>query len=235
MKTKILKALLTVCLSIWSLGGWANSLHFLSMEDGLSGISVNKILKDHQGLAWIAARDGINTFNGKRISSFDISVCGKPHNTVSDLCEVGGKRIYAVTRDGIIMMEKGNSHFKPVLQEVSRPQCLFADGNLLYIGCMDGLLVYDGKNTKRIPMNSSPEELSNSIRKIVKASDGRIYFLVAMPSIGTIRRQASMQKSTSPIICRKKQHLGSLLCRETASMWEPRTMVCSVMTRKPIR
>ena len=176
MKSKVLKALLTVCLSIWSLGGWANSLHFLSMEDGLSGISVNKILKDHQGLVWIAASDGINTFNGNRISSFDISVCGKPHNTVSDLCEVGGRRIYAVTRDGIIMMEKGNSHFKPVLQEVSRPQCLFADGNLLYIGCMDGLLVYDGKKTKRIPMNSSPEELSNSIRKIVKASDGRIYF-----------------------------------------------------------
>lgn len=176
MKTQILLILLTVCLSLVGLKGWANSLHFLSMEDGLSGISVTKIVKDHQGLVWVAAGDGINSFNGNQISSFDISVCGKPHNTVSDLCEVDSRRIYAVTRDGIIMLEKGKSKFQPVLKEVAHPQCLFADGDQLYIGCMDGLLVYDGRKTKRIPMGNSPEELSNSIRKIVKASDGRIYF-----------------------------------------------------------
>lgn len=176
MKTKILKALLTVCLSISSLGGWANGLHFLTMEDGLSSISVIKIIKDHQGLAWIAAGEKINTFNGSRLVSFDVSVFGNPHNTVGDLCEVDGRCIYAVTRDGIIMMEKGKSGFEPVLQDLSHPQCLFADGKILYIGCKDGLYSYDGKQTKRIPMGSSTVELDNSIRKIVKSDDGQIYF-----------------------------------------------------------
>lgn len=176
IKNILVSIFMSVCLSFISSEGWANSLHFLTMEDGLAGNSVTKIIKDHQGLAWIAAGDGINTFNGNRLMSFDISVCGKPHNTVSDLCEVGGKRIYAVTRDGIIMMEKGKSAFTPTLKDIAHPQCLFADGNKLYIGCLDGLLVYDGKQTKRIPMGNSPIELDNSIRKIVKSANGLIYF-----------------------------------------------------------
>lgn len=177
MKSMILTILLAVCPFLTAVEGWANSnLHFLTMEDGLAGRSVSKIIQDHQGLTWIAAGNGINTFNGSRLVTFDISVFGKPHNTVGDLCEVAGRRIYAVTRDGIIMMEKGEAVFRPVLADIPNPQCLFADGGNLYIGCLDGLFLYDGKKTKRIPMDKSPVELENSIRKIVKADDGLIYF-----------------------------------------------------------
>lgn len=179
MRTKknfLATMLMMVCLFLVSQEGWANQLHFLTRENGLSGISVTKMIQDHQGLTWIAVGDGINTFNGGRVVSFDISVCGKPHNTVDDLCEVGDKCIYAVTRDGIIMLEKGKSKFQQVLKDIPSPQCLFADGNNLYVGCLDGLYVYDGKHSRRVQIGNNPVELNNSIRKIVKSADGMIYF-----------------------------------------------------------
>lgn len=185
MKTprKIIRRLLSpmimlVCVSAQAGIGVADRepLRLLCMEDGLSGVSVSKIITDHNGKVWISATGGVDVFNGKDLYSYDISVCGRKRNTVGDICEGADGTIYAVTRDGIIQLSAGSDEFRHILPEIPNPQCLFADGDRLYIGCRDGLFVYDGERAEPIAFSTSHVKLDNSVRLITRASDGSIYF-----------------------------------------------------------
>lgn len=149
----------------------------LRLFDGLSGETVYRVMTGHNGLIWIATNNGINVYNGKRLTTFDLK--DKEHSTVTvkDLCETKNHDIYAATDAGLFMMPLGGDKFRRVLEEVEKPECLLAVGDTLYIGGRQGIQIYYDGKLKQQNVGVSGKGLDNIVRQYVKGKDGRIYFL----------------------------------------------------------
>lgn len=149
----------------------------LSITDGLAGETVNRVMIDHSGLVWIATNNGVNVYNGKQLTTFDLK--DKDHTTVTvkDLCETSNHDIYAATDAGLFVMHMGSNKFKRILPEVDKPECLLAVGDTLYIGGRQGIQLFAGGKLKQKNVGVSGKGLDNVVRQYVKGSDGLIYFL----------------------------------------------------------
>ena len=49
-----------------------DGFRMLTFRDGLAGTSVTDIITDHNGEMWIATSNGVNTYNGKRLTTFKL-------------------------------------------------------------------------------------------------------------------------------------------------------------------
>ncbi len=149
----------------------------LTLADGLTGETVNRVMTDHSGLTWIATSSGINVFNGKYLQSYYV-MGGKGHPLeVYDLCETRNHTIYAATEDGLYRLDASSSRFEKILPQVLRPISLFVDGNTVYIGGEQGMQIYDGKLFKQQDVGISRQGLDNIVRQYIKDEQGLIWFL----------------------------------------------------------
>ncbi len=162
---------------MWATMSDQETMVSLSITDGLAGETVNRVMTDHSGLVWIATNNGVNVYNGKRLTTFDLK--DKEHSTVTvkDLSETSNHDIFAATDAGLFIMRMGSNKFKRILPEVNQPECLLAVGDTLYIGGRQGIQIFDGKELKQKNVGVSGKGLDNVVRQYVKGSDGLIYFL----------------------------------------------------------
>ena len=70
-------------------------IKYLTLEDGLSQVSINDILQDNSGFVWIATQDGLNRFDGKEFKHYKYSP--------SDSTSISGNLINKLLKD-----DKGN-------------------------------------------------------------------------------------------------------------------------------
>lgn len=177
-----LRILLTICCVIIGLPLHADilsegSMARLSLGDGLTGETVFRVMTDSNGATWIATNGGINVFDGKQLHQFRIvSDEGHPLE-VHDLCEISRQYVYAATERGLYRMAYKSGTFEKVLPEVSRPVCLFAVGDTLYIGSMEGMHIYDGHHAQRMSVGVSRRGLDNIVRQYCRGDDGLVWFL----------------------------------------------------------
>lgn len=153
-------------------------MNFIGYNDGLSGESASRMITDHNGQVWVATTNGVSMFNGKRVVSYGVVGDERKRNNVIDLCEGADKSIYAATNDGVFELKLGDSQFRPILPEITKPLSLLADGDTIYIGCAGGLAIYGGKGYKLVSPTSARVSIECSVRGIAKsADDGSIWFL----------------------------------------------------------
>lgn len=149
----------------------------LTLTDGLSGETVNHIMTDHCGQIWIATNNGVDVYNGKSLLNLRISCNQQRTISVSSICEIAGRYIYAATDAGLFCLDYTGDKFKQVLPEIKQPGCLLAVGDTLYIGSRQGLHIYDGQQLKHIDVSVSRRGLDNIVRHFVRSDDGLIWFL----------------------------------------------------------
>ena len=177
----------------------------LTLNDGLSGETVHRVVTDHSGGTWIATNSGLNTFNGRQVHTFPLrDDDGRPLE-VYDLCETANKQMYLATNNGVWRIIKGNSHAERVFLEVKRPLTLLAHGDSVFIGSEQGLHIYDGLQLKHYDVDVSGQGLDNIVRQFAKCDDGRIWFLGRFdlnsydPKTGKVMRHP-LQETVSGLI-----------------------------------
>ena len=150
----------------------------LTLNDGLAGETVQGVMTDHTGTAWIATSNGVSVFNGKHMNSFRIINEEGLSLSVDELCETRGGAIYAATESGLYCMRQGTTLFERVLADkIGKVGSLLAVGDTVYIGSEQGILYYDGTQLHHQDVSPSHSGLDNVVRQYVKGSDGRIWFL----------------------------------------------------------
>ena len=150
----------------------------LTLNDGLAGETVHRVMTDHNGTTWIATNSGVNAYNGKHLHTFRIYDENGRMLVVDGLCETRSKAIYAATNGGLYRMQQGEAHFERVLADkVGAVVSLLAVGDTIYIGSQQGLQYYDGRNLKHIDVSPSRRGLDNIVRQYVKGAGGLIWFL----------------------------------------------------------
>ncbi|MDR1336024.1 MAG: hypothetical protein LBK22_04255, partial [Tannerella sp.] len=137
----------------------------LSVEDGLSQLSVISIFQDKQGFMWFGTRNGLNRYDGYGFETFQEFDTGKPvsNGQIECIAEDGQNRLWAGTRRGLNRYDAVAGCFIPYFHAAGDSTLshdnitsLFRDraGNL-WVGSMHGLNRYlpETDNFKRYPFN----------------------------------------------------------------------------------
>ena len=149
----------------------------LTLNDGLAGETVRRVMTDHNGLVWIATTGGANIFDGKHLQTLRIQNDKCYNQEIYDLCETRDGTVYAATENGLYRLKIATGSFEPFLPEVKRPFSLMAVGDTVYIGSEQGLQYWDGKELHHQDIGASRQGLDNVVRYYQKDQHGLIWFL----------------------------------------------------------
>jgi ligand-binding sensor domain-containing protein/signal transduction histidine kinase/DNA-binding response OmpR family regulator len=126
----------------------------LNSDNGLSGSSVNCILKDKYGFLWFGTGDGLNKYDGNKFQVFRNKPGNPktiPYNLIMSLFEDKAGEFWVGTLGGgLAKYNRGDNSFTSygggLIYSISES----SDGNL-WLGTYDGLKIFDRKPQKIIP------------------------------------------------------------------------------------
>lgn len=126
-----------------------NEINHFDVDNGLAGLSANKIVPDFNGRIWIATSGGVNMFDGIQLETvlFDGDEGFRPF--VTDICvSPSTKNVYASTYNSIYSLSAGTSRFVPLMNMANGQ--LLCDGKRLYICNQQGFHVYENGNMRTV-------------------------------------------------------------------------------------
>ena len=154
-----------------------DGFRMLTFRDGLAGTSVTDIITDHNGEMWIATSNGVNTYNGKRLTTFKLGE-ESLQSHVYHVYEAPDHHILATTANGIFSIGYGDNGFQRIVPQISTAETLLPwNGDTLFIGNRDGLHLFDGSKLTTIHITDAPMDMANSVRDIQHGPDGRVWFV----------------------------------------------------------
>ncbi len=141
----------------------------LSIEQGLSKISVLSIAQDSEGLIWLGTDGGLNRYDGVRFynyrhdkeDSFSIS-----DNNINSLLNDSKKNLWIGTSKGLNTYNRQKDAFERISVIEKKPvYCIYEDGKgRIWIGTRQGLyLLTDRKSMKFQSFYASGNGLANNI------------------------------------------------------------------------
>jgi signal transduction histidine kinase/ligand-binding sensor domain-containing protein/DNA-binding response OmpR family regulator len=178
--------LVTIC--------FGNNLRFnkITSVDGISQSEVYSFLKDKHGFMWIGTLDGLNCFDGYKITKYNVNKNNKnslSNNTIRALVEDKFGRIWIGTDDGLNVLYPNNQNFYRIRIPKLKPSflrinSLFIDGDFLWIGTEGGLFTAKIKYENIESIEKNIAEVLTSYRKnntntrincIIKSTTGKIW------------------------------------------------------------
>ena len=115
------KSFALVCLSLLSFCSFSQEKNFvfshLSRDAGLRSNIANYVLKDHQGIIWIATNNGLHWYDGQRMKSYvnnSLDSTSLPNNKVVSLLEDKHNRLWAGTLSGIALYNRVHNNFQTI-------------------------------------------------------------------------------------------------------------------------
>lgn len=150
---------------------------FINSEMGLGGETVPEIISDRFGQKWVATNNGVNCYNGAKMTTIPVPDNQPGRNYVYDICAGEDDCIYIATEKGIFKLAPNENMFSRILPDINKAETILEAKGKLYIGNREGLLVSDGKTVvKTIHAVASPISIENGVRDIQEDSKGNIWF-----------------------------------------------------------
>jgi diguanylate cyclase (GGDEF)-like protein len=128
----------------------------LSLEQGLSQSSVNRILQDSRGYIWLATEDGLNRYDGIRLRIYRNDVTSPtslPAAFVWDLAEDANGDLWIATGGGLATWKRASDTivlFEPLASQGMRALCFSPKEGVLWVGTRDSGLYRLHLSTRRL-------------------------------------------------------------------------------------
>ncbi|MBM6992926.1 MAG: helix-turn-helix domain-containing protein [Prevotella sp.] len=177
---RLLTNILLILCCLWlPAGAWAEIqrneiIGTLTIENGLAGESVCRIMTDHLGQVWIATSNGVNRYNGRKLLTYRLPKPSGLSSYVFDICESDDHAIYAASNTGLYRLREGHSSFENVAAKGVSTECVTKGKGCVYFGNKDGLNIYDGKQVRTVSLGRGVNFL---VRDIVVDGKGIVWFL----------------------------------------------------------
>lgn len=171
----------------------------LSVEDGLSQITVSDICQDEKSRIWVATLDGLNCFDGNHIKVFnhfqrDSISYGNLY--VTQMVEDGQGSLFLLTSTGLFQFDLETEKYQllPV-----RPASALAKGqNGVWIADGGNLFLYN-KVTQEVKQMHLGLKLPASGQSMVEDTDGNLWIALKDGGVMRINRSGVMSLSLSNI------------------------------------
>ena len=221
------KQLVIFILILQGLPSYSQILRFnkITSNEGLSQSEVYSFLKDRQGFMWIGTLDGLNRYDGYKITKYNVGLnkySSLSNNTIHSLAEDSKGRIWIGTDDGLNVLNTENQQlFKIKLPITSKVFVkifdLLVDKTLLWISTNQGLFLADinldnittiQKNIQEINKLGSINIKNKFISRTIILSNG-IYCCALPNSILAYHFDKSKRKCIPIALCPEFSNLGA--------------------------
>jgi ligand-binding sensor domain-containing protein/AraC-like DNA-binding protein len=152
--------------------------------DGLAGESGGQVTADANGQIWITTTRGVSMYNGKRITSYLLSDGKEIGKHVDDIKIGANHSIYAINNIGMFELRQGSRKFERILTDIGKPHNMLVDGHRIYIGCSQGIVLFDGTKYSFLFRNLMNTE-RDGVRSMAKDRKGHIWYVSRM-TIGCV-------------------------------------------------
>lgn len=232
---KIYILLLFSLLTIWQAGAQNNDTFYfsnLNLKDGLSQISVIKILQDSKGFMWFATRNGLNCYDGsefivyKHVPEDSLSLCD---NNITSLAEDRNRNLWIGTARGLNKLDLKTNRIKQYSNskygELAKAdiRCLFVDSrNRLWVCTFQGLYLYVSEMDmfQRIDLNGKIKD--ESIAVIYETRNHQILVGTAAKGLFVCDMNMKLQKhftTTSPQLRIRSNNVSTLYEDSKGYIW----------------
>lgn len=190
------------------------TFHHYGLEDGLSQITVQCILKDSNGFLWLGTQDGLNRFDGTSFTIYknkkndSLSISG---NFINALVKDQEDNIWIGTNDnGISIYDSNLNSFRRT--EIKTGNCSSltktSDGNVIATVLQKGIVVFEKQGTsyevKTIPaINGEQLKFSASFyandKLYVATLDGRLFVSNTIFSDNTNFKEIALDQAVGSV------------------------------------
>ena len=172
----------------------------LTLNEGLSQLTVTTIFQDSKGMMWFGTRDGLNSYNGKNFKVYKLNQFdNRVDNHIVAICEDADKNLWIGTTNGLVCMEYISGKIKSYFHNKKDPSSLsdnyifsLTSDNLnrIIVGTKSGLNIFDktSGNFNHYFFNGLLK--SNPIRSLCVSKDESMY--IATVSQGLLQVDKNM-------------------------------------------
>ncbi|MBN1116953.1 MAG: PAS domain-containing protein [Bacteroidales bacterium] len=230
---KLVKTILFLALSVNLIAQSQNKLKFehLTVDDGLSQNTIEKIFQDNQGFIWIATRDGLNKFDGIKFTKYRFDRTDPnsiASSWVSAIAEDGEGNIWIGSLEGLNILDCKTGKLRRVKDDTINHT--YVSGNVydievdydnsLWIGTINGLIHY-------VPEKKTFEAFRDNLKSqavfdIEITSENSVYIAVDADPIYKFNRK----DKTFSEISYKQKYFGSNY-KKTIKEVEPQNLYIS--------
>lgn len=168
-------------------------LRWLTVYDGLAGLTVTSIKEDTSGKMWLATSNGVSLFNGVSFKNYTLP---RPANSSANYCfdidtDTRGN-LWAATRDGVFVLNRYADGFERV-GDITQAECVACAGDTVYIGTRTGLFVIDrDRRSRQIDITGGAVTENSSVR-CLRLSKGDVWLTMRN---GLVRHNRTTGRST---------------------------------------
>ena len=152
----------------------------VSIDEGLAGDCVYRILKDSRGLTWVGTNRGVSLYDGQHVTSIPCDV-RRSMNLVHDIVELSNGNIVVAMRAGLFQVkservksEKLEFVACPLSISVTDARSLLVMGDTLLVGSAEGLMmVQPGNNWYVQPVTLGNSRMARDNRIVDLCTDGK--------------------------------------------------------------
>ena len=209
----------------------------ITSNEGLSQSEIYSFLKDKHGFIWIGTIDGLNRYDGYKITKYNVGLdenTSLSNNTIHSLAEDLKARIWIGTDDGLNVLNTDNQQLYKIKLPVNTTNFvkifhLFVDNDLLWISTSQGLYLADissddftaiEKNTIKINKLASTSSNLEYVSRTIRLSNG-IYCCTLPNSILSFHFDKSKKKITPISLCKEFSNLGAshIIEDKSSNIW----------------
>jgi len=201
--TKIRKLTFAIALLLWLVAYFSLTANaqkkrikfdHITLEDGLSESTVNCILQDTKGFMWFATLDGLNKYDGYKITEYrnnpsDSSITDNYITTLyEDKNDKGGSLWIGTRGGGLSIYDRINDKFTNIKHNNKNNNSLSSDivlsifkdkSGIFWVGTTNGLNKYDKTHNQFTVFKNKPNDKtslsSNNIKKIIGDKSGNLW------------------------------------------------------------
>jgi len=160
------------------------SFQHITIEDGLSNSTVQSFCKDSRGFIWIGTRDGLNRYDGNRITVFRNEIQNSAsisENVINDIYEDKQQNLWIATAEGLDLFIPATEtfvHFTPQNTPADVKDICEDRQGKLWLATSKGLYCFDKKVRKfvkwQVPGNAG--KLSTErVNKLLQDKNGLLW------------------------------------------------------------
>lgn len=143
----------------------------IATADGLSGLLVNVIYKDVEGFVWIGTDNGVDRFDGIRLSHHNFEGVGQSSKKrVAAIAMTANRQLWVGNALGLWSLEDGVLK-RQMADKIDVVNALLADGNTLYIGTDKGLFISGDGGINNVQTANNTWAAANHVTALCK--DGK--------------------------------------------------------------
>lgn len=154
----------------------SESKRWMTLRDGLAGLSVGAIHEDNRGMVWIGTSNGVTLYNGMSMKTYALpyTATGQPCFCFDIATDAHGN-VWAATRGGAYRLRRYDDRFEPVKGCDDACESVVCMGDTTFIGSKKGLLRIDGKGRCEQMDMTGGVMIENSTVRCVRLWKGRLW------------------------------------------------------------